>query len=221
MSELGKLVDEAQKSGTTSHNDAINGWKKKIRTGVWIIVGLFFLWWAWVHILPLLTSRGSETPQEPGEMNFSTLLLLLLLSIAVTFLPFKFSWVGWIPAMVIFLVMLSSFSPTINSLWEDTTKGVNHGDWSASSDYEPRTVYGGTVTFTRIGQVEEFYAKGEVLLKNEIFSQRSCLAISPISKFFLYSLEGNRKNFLTPISGEKEWVMVEARRAGTCPNPLT
>jgi hypothetical protein len=120
--------------------------------------------------------------------------------------------------LVLLLIFLTPFLPGVGG-WVDRV--FNHGDWSASSDYEPRTVYGGTVTFTRIGQVEEFYAKGEVLLKNQIFSQASCLAISPLSKFFLNSLEGNRKNFLTPRSSEKEWVMVEARRAGTCPNPQT
>lgn len=189
-----------------------SGWKKAWRSirqviKVVVVVGL-------VLLLVIFSANSNWDPTNPPTLLVAVMLLVL---IALWLIK---SWKQLVLAVIVMAVIIF-FLPSIPGRLEGFYRGLNHGDWSASSDYEPRTVYKGTVTFTRIGQVEEFYAKGEVLLKNEIFSQASCLAISPISKFFLNSLEGNRRNFLTPRSREKELVMVEARIAGTCPNPQT
>lgn len=209
MSELGKIVEQAQKSGTAEHTEAINSWKKRIRFGVAAITVAFLLWWVWIYILPDPSVAGDDgTP----EFSFATMLLLLLVClVAASVLPQKFSWIGLLLAGLLVVVILSDFSTGMNSFWESLTRGINQGDWSEPSDYVPR-VDGGTF-HVPAGQNRTADISGRVKIP---IPAHHCL---DIKGDFIVSWDGDISNaFITPKSGGVERVTIEALPAERCGN---
>lgn len=214
MSELSKVVEQAKKSGTAEHTEAINDWGKKIKTGVLVLAGLLLVLWVWFYLLPAAPSDVVATKPAGDGFSFATLFLFFIATlIAGSVIP-RWGWVAHIGSGIIVLLILSDFAPGLNTFWNRATRGINHGDWSAPADYVEK-IYGGSLRVNP-GQSKTVDISGKIRVPIPV---HHCLDISPHNSFFI-TWDGPISNaYIEPKSGRMERVTVTALDAYQCQQP--
>lgn len=116
---------------------------------------------------------------------------------------------------VLFLatVALAAFwlSPFLGWAANSLDRGINHGDWSASSDYVPHVI-GGTF---RVPAGKQMTADitGKVRIPIPV---HHCINVSPDGKFFISWDDSLSNAYIEPRSGGMERVTISALPASRC-----